>query len=165
MAYWWIESCLEPDASIAAEARARQACLTKPPGSLGALESVAVHLAALQYTSRPSVERVWISIFAGDHGVAEEGVSAFPQAVTGEMLRNFSRGGAAISVLARELSATLEVVNLGTVNDLGEIPGVRRAIIAPSTANFCVHPAMTAEQARAAMMVGAASVTAAKVQG
>lgn len=165
MTCWWLEPCAEPDQALAAAARARQACLTKPPGSLGLLESAAVQLAALQRRERPSVDAVWISIFAADHGVAEEGVSAFPQAVTGEMIRNFATGGAAISVLARALGARLEVVNLGTVNDPGEIPGVRRAIIAPGTANFCVHPAMTAEQCREAMAVGAASVALAKADG
>jgi nicotinate-nucleotide--dimethylbenzimidazole phosphoribosyltransferase len=161
---WLLEPCRAPDASIEAAARARQASLTKPPGSLGVLETVATRLAALQHTPQPAVDKAWISIFAGDHGVAEEGVSAFPQAVTGEMLRNFA-GGAAISVLARELGATLEVVNLGTVNDLGEIAGVRRAIIATSTANFCRQPAMTAPQLQAALDAGAHSVDAAQAAG
>ncbi|GAB2575046.1 nicotinate-nucleotide--dimethylbenzimidazole phosphoribosyltransferase [Dyella jejuensis] len=122
------------------------------------LETLAIQLASLQRTPRPSADRVWISVFAGDHGVADEGVSAFPQAVTGEMVRNFASGGAAISVLARSLGASLEVVNLGTVNDPGEIAGVRRAIIAPSTANFCVEPAMTEAQLQAALAAGAESV-------
>jgi nicotinate-nucleotide--dimethylbenzimidazole phosphoribosyltransferase len=162
---WLLEPCRTPDASIEAGARARQASLTKPPGSLGALEVAAVRLAALQRSSRPAVDPAWISIFAGDHGVAEEGVSAFPQAVTGEMLRNFANGGAAISVLAHELGATLEVVNLGTVNDPGEINGVRRAIIAASTANFCLQPAMTTAQLQAALDAGAHSVAAAQAGG
>jgi nicotinate-nucleotide--dimethylbenzimidazole phosphoribosyltransferase len=158
---WLNETCAEPDAAMAEVARVRQLQLTKPPGSLGALETVAVQLASLQRTERPSLRRVWISVFAADHGVAAEGVSAFPQAVTGEMVRNFASGGAAISVLARALGATLEVVNLGTVNDPGEIAGVRRAVIAPSTANFCVAPAMTGDQLDAALHAGAASVHAA----
>ncbi|PWK88629.1 nicotinate-nucleotide--dimethylbenzimidazole phosphoribosyltransferase [Fulvimonas soli] len=162
---WLAAPCPSPDAASADAARARQAQLTKPPGSLGALEEVAVQLAALQRAPRPAVERVWISVFAGDHGVAEEGVSAFPQAVTGEMVRNFASGGAAISVLARELGATLEVVNLGTVNDPGEIPGVRRAVVAPCTANFCRAPAMTEAQFAAALEAGAASARAARAAG
>jgi nicotinate-nucleotide--dimethylbenzimidazole phosphoribosyltransferase len=93
--------------------------------------------------------------------VAEEGVSAFPQVVTGEMVRNFATGGAAISVLAHSLDAKLDVVNLGTVNDPGDIPGVRRAVIAPSTANFCHGPAMTDAQLDAALTIGAQSVQAA----
>lgn len=159
------EPCRAPDPAMEAAARARQACLTKPPGSLGALESAAIRLAALQGTPQPALDTVWISIFAGDHGVAVEGVSAFPQVVTGEMVRNFAGGGAAISVLARELGARLEVVNLGTVNDPGEIAGVRRAIIAASTANFCVEPAMTPAQLQAALDAGADSVRAARAAG
>lgn len=158
---WLCAPCAQPDAERAESARAHQLQLTKPPGSLGTLEAVAIQLASLQRTPKPAVDRVWISVFAADHGVAEEGVSAFPQVVTGEMVRNFATGGAAISVLARSLDAKLDVVNLGTVNDPGDIPGVRRAIIAPSTANFCHGPAMTEAQLDAALMVGAESVRAA----
>ena len=161
----WLDPVAAPDADAEAQARARQARLTKPPGSLGQLEALAIRLAALQGSPRPTVDRVWISIFAADHGVAAEGVSAFPQAVTGEMLRNFAGGGAAISVLARALGATLEVVDLGTVNDPGELPGVRRAIIAASTANACTQPAMTDAQLQAALAAGAASVHAARAAG
>jgi len=159
---WLQQPCMNPAAAIADAARARQLQLTKPPGSLGALETLAIRLAALQRRERPAVDRVWISVFAADHGVAVEGVSAFPQAVTGEMLRNFARGGAAISVLARALGATLEVVNLGTVNDPGEIAGVRRAIIAPSSANLCVEPAMSEAQLEQALYAGAQSIRAAQ---
>lgn len=158
---WWLRGCAGPDAAIESQARERQSRLTKPPGSLGALEELAVRLAALQRTPAPKADRVWISVFAADHGVAAEGVSAFPQAVTGEMVRNFAHGGAAISVLARSLGATLDVVNLGTVNDPGPIRGVHRAIIAESTANFCDAPAMSEAQLRAALGAGAASVRAA----
>lgn len=159
---WLSAPCAQPDAAMLEIAAARQQQLTKPPGSLGMLEALAIQLAALQRTPTPTVDRVWISVFAGDHGVADENVSAFPQVVTGEMVRNFASGGAAISVLARSLGANLEVVNLGTVNDPGEIPGVRRAIIAPSTANFCLGPAMSMEQLETALAVGAESVRAAK---
>jgi nicotinate-nucleotide--dimethylbenzimidazole phosphoribosyltransferase len=162
---WLSAACLAPAAEAADAARARQQQLTKPPGSLGMLETLAIQLASLQSTDRPAVERVWISVFAADHGVAEEGVSAYPQAVTGEMLRNFAAGGAAISVLARSLGATLEVVNLGTVNDPGEIAGVRRAIVAPCTANFCHAPAMTVTQLEASLDAGAQSLHAAKQAG
>jgi nicotinate-nucleotide--dimethylbenzimidazole phosphoribosyltransferase len=159
---WLSAPCARPDASLAESARAHQLQLTKPPGSLGMLETVAIQLASLQRSDKPAVDRVWISVFAADHGVAEEGVSAFPQVVTGEMVRNFATGGAAISVLARNLDAKLDVVNLGTVNDPGDIPGVRRAIIAPCTANFCRGPAMTEAQLESALAVGAESVRMAK---
>lgn len=152
---WWSSSCAPLDPAAADAARMRQHSLTKPPGSLGMLEDVVAQLAAWQGMERPRMARVWISVFAGDHGVAVEGVSAFPQAVTGEMVRNFADGGAAISVLARTLGAHLDVVTLGTVNDPGDVAGVVRATIAPSTANFCDGAAMTQEQLVAAMQVGA----------
>ena len=155
---WLAAPCRVPDHAAADAASARQGTLTKPPGSLGELESLAVRLAGLQGRPQPRADRVWIAVFAGDHGVAAEGISAFPQVVTGEMLRNFAGGGAAIAVLARELDATLEVINLGTVNDPGEIAGVRRRIIAASTANFCEDAAMTAVQLDAAFAAGVASV-------
>jgi nicotinate-nucleotide--dimethylbenzimidazole phosphoribosyltransferase len=93
----------------------RQSELTKPAGALGRLETLAVELAALQHADRPSAERAPIVIFAGDHGIAAQGVSAFPQEVTIAMMANFAGGGAAISVLARELGSTLEVVDAGTL--------------------------------------------------
>ncbi|MFC5743875.1 nicotinate-nucleotide--dimethylbenzimidazole phosphoribosyltransferase [Dyella tabacisoli] len=162
---WLYQTCQPIDAGFETAAREHQAQLTKPPGSLGMLESVAIRLAALQRVAQPSVEHVWISVFAGDHGVAAQNVSAFPQAVTGEMLRNFAHGGAAISVLARALGATLEVVNLGTVNDPGELPEVRRAIIAATTADFCQQAAMSVAQLDAAFTAGADSVRAAHASG
>ncbi|MBT2115538.1 nicotinate-nucleotide--dimethylbenzimidazole phosphoribosyltransferase [Dyella sp. LX-66] len=162
----WLDlPCRAPDAVAAVAALERQAQLTKPPGSLGALEAAAVQLAALQGAVKPSLEKVWISVFAADHGVAEEGVSAFPQAVTGAMVANFAQGGAAISVLARELGASLEVVNLGTVNDVGELPGVRRAWIAAQTANFAQGEAMSPAQLALALQAGAQSVQLADEAG
>ncbi|WP_434213085.1 nicotinate-nucleotide--dimethylbenzimidazole phosphoribosyltransferase [[Pseudomonas] boreopolis] len=159
----WIHApCAVPDAQAREAAAARQRQLTKPPGSLGMLERLALDLAAWQGRERPRLDNVWIAVYAGDHGIAAEGVSAFPQAVTGEMVRNFATGGAAIAVLARTLGATLEVVDLGTVNDPGEVPGVRRAIIAPSTANACEAPAMTEAQLAAALAAGAESVAQAR---
>jgi nicotinate-nucleotide--dimethylbenzimidazole phosphoribosyltransferase len=162
---WLFQPCAISDMDSENAARDHQAQLTKPPGSLGALETQAIRLAGLQRSARPSVQQVWISVFAGDHGVAAEGVSAFPQVVTGEMVRNFAHGGAAISVLARALGAQLEVVNLGTVNDPGELPGVRRAIIAPQTHNFCEQAAMTPAQLDAALRTGADSVAQAHAAG
>ena len=152
---WLLEPCFAIDEESRRRAREHQAQLTKPPGSLGALETLAIRLAGLQHGAMPSLQQVWISVFAGDHGVAAEGVSAFPQVVTGEMVRNFAHGGAAISVLARALGAMLEVVNLGTVNDPGELPHVRRAIIAPQTGNFLEGPAMSAVQLERALHAGA----------
>ncbi len=151
---WFRQPAAVPDEDARKGARARQAILTKPPGALGRLEEIAMQLAALQGTERPDVEAAHISLFAADHGVAGEGVSAFPQSVTGEMVRNFSRGGAAICVLARELGATLEVIDLGTLEDPGPLDGVVNARLAPGTANMCREPAMSAAQRDAALKAG-----------
>jgi len=96
-------------------ARLRQGELTKPAGALGRLEDLAIALSGLQHTDRPRAARVPVIVFAGDHGVVAQGVSAYPQAVTIAMMTNFATGGAAISVLARELGSTLEVVDAGTL--------------------------------------------------
>jgi len=162
---WWQAPIPAPDLDARSAALARQSRLTKPPGSLGRLEAVAVQLAALQACGRPGVDRVHIAVFAADHGVAAEGVSAFPQAVTGEMLRNFASGGAAIAVLARELGATLEVVDLGTVNDIGTMAGVKRARIAPCSGNLCETAALTPAQLAQALQAGADSANAARAAG
>jgi nicotinate-nucleotide--dimethylbenzimidazole phosphoribosyltransferase len=143
-----------PNEARRLEAEARQQILTKPPGALGRLEALAIRLAALQDTAQPRVEHVHITVFAGDHGVAAEGVSAFPQAVTGEMVRNFANGGAAICVLARALNATLEVINLGTVNNPGPLDGVKDYRLGPGTANFTQAPAMDVHQLACALAAG-----------
>ncbi|MCB1771429.1 MAG: nicotinate-nucleotide--dimethylbenzimidazole phosphoribosyltransferase, partial [Candidatus Competibacteraceae bacterium] len=136
--HWFDDPIPAPDETTRAAASERQAQLTKPPGSLGRLEALGVALASMQRTQQPRIEQVWITVFAADHGVVVEGVSAFPQAVTAEMVRNFARGGAAISVLAREWGARLDVVNVGTAQPLEELPGVLDARVGPGTANF-VH--------------------------
>lgn len=146
-------------------ALARQATLTKPPGALGRLEELAVRLAGLQGQVCPRLDRVHIAVFVADHGVAEEGVSAFPQRVTVEMVRNFARGGAAISVLARELGANLEVVNVGTATDPGPLDGVLDQRVAAGSANFCHQPAMTASEVAAALAAGRRAAGRAHEQG
>ncbi|TBV07062.1 nicotinate-nucleotide--dimethylbenzimidazole phosphoribosyltransferase [Phytopseudomonas dryadis] len=162
---WWHNACqpLDPVARRKAEARQRQ--LTKPSGSLAQLEQLAIQLAALQGRERPGVERLWIAIFAADHGVVAEGVSAYPQAVTGQMLRNFVGGGAAISVLARQLGATLEVTDLGTALPLEPLPGVRHLQVGAGTQNFLRGPAMTPAQALIALQAGRDSVIRAAGEG
>ena len=153
----WLEDDLRPIDTRAAEAaRARQDTLTKPRGSLGDLEMLAIRLAGWQRSECPGMERVHITVFAGDHGIAAEGVSAFPQAVTTEMLRNFARGGAAISVLARSLGATFEVVNLGTVSPI--TGGVHDRWLGAGTESFMEHAAMSEAQLAAALDAGRQSV-------
>ncbi len=132
----------------------RQQQLTKPPGALGLLEGMAIQLATLQENEIPQAERVWISIFAGDHGVAAENVSAFPQAVTAEMVKNFARGGAAICVAAKVLDARLEVINLGTAYETGKPDAVIELELGKGTANFTRQAAMTESQLTAAIQAG-----------
>jgi nicotinate-nucleotide--dimethylbenzimidazole phosphoribosyltransferase len=151
----WLNTPLAtPNPEMARLAQLRQEQLTKPPGSLGRLEEIAIRLAALQNTAEPSIEKVHITIFAGDHGVAAEGVSAFPQSVTGEMIRNFARGGGAINVLARALDASLEIINLGTVHDTRSLATVTHYHLGPGTANFTREPAMTGDQLNSALHAG-----------
>lgn len=154
---WYRQPVREIDRAAVARAKERQRNLTKPPGSLGALERLAVRACGWMGDA-PSVHRPAVVVFAADHGVVEEGVSAFPQAVTGEMIRNFSVGGAAISVLAGSLGAMLEVVHLGTVNDPGPLPGVVRTPVASRSANFLHGPAMTADQLDQSLAAGRQAV-------
>ncbi|WPO98951.1 nicotinate-nucleotide--dimethylbenzimidazole phosphoribosyltransferase [Pseudomonas sp. HR96] len=162
---WWLQPCQPVDDNALQQARERQQQLTKPAGSLGPLEAVAIQLAGLQGRLKPAVEQVWIAIFAGDHGVVAEGVSPFPQEVTGQMLLNFVNGGAAISVLARQLAAQLEVIDLGTATLAAELPGVRHLHIARGTANFVSAAAMTQVQCLAALQAGQDSVVRARAAG
>ncbi|MBJ7407428.1 MAG: nicotinate-nucleotide--dimethylbenzimidazole phosphoribosyltransferase, partial [Bradyrhizobium sp.] len=112
---WVTQKCPDVSAVHREAAIARQAQLTKPTGALGRLEQFAIELAGLQATEQPRAARVPIIVFAGDHGIVAQGVSAYPQAVTIAMMANFASGGAAISVLARELGSSLEVVDAGTL--------------------------------------------------
>ena len=152
--HWWQRAMPDLDGALLEAAKRRQAQLTKPPGSLGRLEVLGATLAAMQKTQHPQLKRVQITVFAADHGVVAEGVSAYPQAVTAEMVRNFARGGAAISVLAQEWQARLEVVNVGTVRALEALPDVLDRRLGPGTANFTRDPAMTSDQLHKALAVG-----------
>lgn len=155
IAYNWLNDPLAiPNAEMGRLAQLRQKQLTKPPGALGRLEEIAIRLAAMQNAAEPDVEHVHITIFAGDHGIATEGVSAFPQSVTSEMIKNFAQGGAAINVLARMLDAELEIVNLGTVLDTQTLTSVKHYFLGPGTANFAREPAMSREQLSTALAAG-----------
>jgi nicotinate-nucleotide--dimethylbenzimidazole phosphoribosyltransferase len=133
---------------------ARQLELTKPPGSLGRLEEIANRMAAIQATLSPVAYRARIVLFAGDHGVCAEGVNPYPQAVTAQMVANFLRGGAAINALARVAGVELEIVDAGIAHEIPERDGLICRSIGRGTRNFCVEPAMTREQARAAVSLG-----------
>lgn len=151
---WYEAAVAEIDHAAIAQAVERQNMLTKPPGALGVLEALAIQFAGWQGQACPTLDQVQIVVFAADHGIAEDGVSAFPQSVTVEMVRNFARGGAAISVLSRHAGAALQVVNVGTVSPVEPLQGVLDQRIANGTANFRVQAAMTQAQCEQAMNVG-----------
>jgi nicotinate-nucleotide--dimethylbenzimidazole phosphoribosyltransferase len=129
------------------------------------LEALAVRLAALQGREKPAISQPQLTLFAGDHGVVAEGVSAYPQAVTAQMLGNFVAGGAAISVLAREQGVPLRLVDLGTIDPDLQLPGVRHLRLGAGTANFAVAPAMSPEQCIAALQAGREEVLEALAGG
>lgn len=139
---------------VQTQARARQAQLTKPAGSLGQLEELSIQLAAMTGQLRPSLANKAVIVMAGDHGVAAEGVSAFPSEVTPQMVLNFLHGGAAINVLARQAGARVVVVDIGVAGDIPPMPGLQIRKIARGTQNMAALPAMTRAQAEQAIAVG-----------
>ncbi|MDC5092334.1 nicotinate-nucleotide--dimethylbenzimidazole phosphoribosyltransferase [Acinetobacter baumannii] len=159
---WWLESVKQPNLDAKQQAEQHQLQLTKPTGALGDLEQIAITLASLQSNAHPQVSHPWIAIFAGDHGVVEENISAYPQAVTRQMLQNFTTGGAAISVIAKYHQAHLQVIDCGTAGEAYEYAGVERHCIRAGTANFAKQAAMNADECRAALELGKKSVDTAK---
>ncbi len=141
-------------------ARARQDQLTKPQGSLGRLEELSIQIAGITGQPRPHIQHKVITVMAGDHGVVAEGVSAFPQEVTPQMVLNFLHGGAAINVLARHVGARVVVVDMGVAADLPDHPGLVKKKIAAGTANMTQGPAMTRDQAEQAILAGAEVIQA-----
>ncbi|WP_290523814.1 nicotinate-nucleotide--dimethylbenzimidazole phosphoribosyltransferase [Alcanivorax sp.] len=150
----WQHPIAPPSESHYERALAHQQQLTKPAGSLGQLEQIAVQLAGLQATDTPCADRIHITVFVADHGVCAEDISLFPQAVTGQMIANFVTGGAAISVMAQQLGASLEVVNLGTVSAPPLSEGVIDESIAAGTANLARQAAMSEKQLQQALAAG-----------
>src|SRR5690349_17949739 len=138
---------------------------TKPQGSLGALEALAVRIGLALDSETPVFQAPKVFVFAGDHGIAVDGVSAFPQAVTAQMLLNYLRGGAAINVLARQHGLALSVVDAGVAIDIGDHPSLISRVIARSTRNFRVEPAMTPNQCLQALDAGRALASEALSQG
>jgi nicotinate-nucleotide--dimethylbenzimidazole phosphoribosyltransferase len=149
-----LDTIRAPAREAAAEAQRHLDTLTKPPGSLGRLEEIAVRLATLR-GGPPRVDQPVVFTFAADHGVVAEGVSAYPQIVTAQMVENFVRGGAAINVLARHAGARVIVADFGVIGPVPSAPGLVRCPIAAGTANMARGPAMTAEQATRAIEEGA----------
>jgi len=146
-----------PDPTWAARAAERQARLTMPPGSLGRLLDLGRRLASIQRTDRPSGHPALVAVFAADHGVAEAGVSAYPPAVTGQMVANYLSGGAAVNVLARRVGAEVRVVDLGVRSlpaGLEGHPDLISRAIRPGTSNVLDGPAMTREEAFRSFAIG-----------
>ena len=143
----------EPDEASAAAARRALDAKTKPRGSLGRLEELACQVAAVRRQAQPGPEPAAVVVVAGDHGLAEEGVSAYPQEVTAQMLANFAAGGAAICVLASAAGARLVVVDAGVRGDV-RIEGVLDRRLGAGTANASRGPAMTRAQAVRALETG-----------
>jgi nicotinate-nucleotide--dimethylbenzimidazole phosphoribosyltransferase len=146
----------DPSADAAADATALHDRLAKPRGALGRLETLGIRLAAIAGECPPPVpEPVVVAVFAGDHGVLDEGVTPWPQEVTAQMVAAFCAGGAAINVLARQVGAEVTVVDVGVAADLPAAPGLLLRKVRRGTANLAVQPAMTTDEARQALDVGA----------
>jgi len=149
-----LASIAPPSRDGESAARRHLDSLTKPPGSLGRLEEIALRLAVLRGRA-PEVARPVIFTFAADHGVVAEGVSAYPQVVTAQMVENFTRGGAAVNVLARQAGARVVVADFGVATPLERAPDLVECPIGPGTANIAAGPAMTREHAIRAIETGA----------
>ena len=148
----------QPDTEASAAAGQRQGTLTKPPGSLGRIEDLAVRIAGIVRTPRPRLAQRLIVVAAGDHGVARRGVSAYPPEVTAQMVQNFLAGGAAISVLAQHAGARVRIIDAGVAGETPDHPDLLRLRLGPGTADISVGPAMSRGAAEAAIAAGIAVV-------
>ncbi len=148
-----------------ARAQERLDFLTKPVGSLGRLEELAARYVGIRRELLPDLEVKKVVVFAADHGVVAEGVSAYPQEVTFQMVYNFLQGGAGINVLARHARARVEVVDMGVNHDFGEIPELVSRKVAYGTRNMAREPAMSREEALRALLAGVERAEAATAQG
>lgn len=150
-----IDAIAPLDATAIADATARQAQLTKPAGALGMLEEVSIQLAGIQRICPPvAPAQPAIAVFAGDHGVLDQGVTPWPQEVTAGMVENFRAGGAAVNVLARACGASVLVVDIGVASDVAEDDVVISRKVRRATADLGVGPAMTRDEALAAIAIG-----------
>ena len=128
---------------------------TKPLGALGQLEQLALQIGRMQKTLTPALTSPQILVFAGDHGAAKAGVSAYPQDVTWQMVENFLAGGAAINVFAKHNGLGLRVIDAGVAHDFGARDGLVDAKVGPGTRNYIEEPAMSAHECAAALVKGA----------
>ena len=152
------------DSQARERARERQQQLTKPAGSMGRLEDIAIQMAGITHDILPAIQRKAVIVMAADHGVTAEGVSAYPSAVTPQMVLNFLHGGAAINALARQANAEVVVVDIGVAEEI-QHPNLLSRKVVPGTANMAQGPAMTQEQAEAAITVGREVATTLIEQG
>lgn len=157
---WFGQACGQPSQEHRQRAMARQRQLTKPEGALGRLESLAIELAALQAADRPQAVQVPVIVFAGDHGVAARGVSAYPPEVTVQMLHNFAAGGAAIAVLARELGLPLHVWDVGS-RAAAAVAGIVTDKVRAGTEDFSTAAAMSETDLDAVFEAGRRAVESA----
>ncbi len=153
------------DPRLLAQAQARLDRLTKPIGSLGRLEEMAARYVMITGEMKPKVPRGVVFTFAADHGVTVEGVSAYPSAVTPQMVLNFLRGGAGVNVLARHVGIDVRVVDIGVAFDFGVAPGLIHKKVMPGTKSLLVESAMNPTQAEQALQVGIELATEAAQQG
>jgi nicotinate-nucleotide--dimethylbenzimidazole phosphoribosyltransferase len=149
---------VDPDGERAARVGERLDALTKPRGSLGRVEELAVQLARVQGTDHPSADRRRVLVFAGDHGVCAEGVSAYRAEVTARLCYNFVAGGGPINALARRIGAEVRVVDVGVDHDFGGATGIAHRKVRRGTRNLAAEPAMTRAEAERALLAGAAAV-------
>ena len=144
------------DTDAIADATVLHDRLTKPRGSLGRLEPLGIRLAGIAGACPPPVPApAAVAVFAGDHGVLDQGVSPWPREVTAQMVANFCAGGAAINVIARQTGASVVVVDVGVATPLDDAPGLLRRKVRVGTGDLALEPAMTVDEARAALDVGA----------
>lgn len=143
-----------PDLAVQEQARERQLQLVKPTGALGVLEGLSVRLAAMTGQLMLSFPRKSVVVMAADHGVAAEGVSAYPAEVTQQMVLTMANGGAAVNVLARQAGATVTLVDIGVAADLPKHPQINSYKVAYGTRNMAAGPALTLQEVSDAIMVG-----------
>ena len=160
-----IEMIKPLDEGVMAEARSRQGMLTKPRGSLGRLEELSIQLAGIQGKPIPQIRHKIIITMAGDHGVVAEGVSAYPQEVTVQMVYNFLGGGAGINVIARQAGVRIIIVDMGVATELEPNPQLLSRKVASGTQNIAQGPAMCREEAVKAIEVGIEIVAAEAARG
>jgi len=157
---------IEPlDREAMAKAQARQNLLTKPQGSLGRLEELSIQLAGIQGRPIPQIRHKAIITMAGDHGVVAEGVSAYPQGVTAQMVYNFLSGGAGINVITRQVGARIIVVDMGVATELEANPRLLSRKVALGTQNMTLGSAMTSQQAVKAIETGIEAVATEVAKG